>query len=225
MLNNLRADFAAVRDASLQRGWVQKHAWSRNLRVLFHFSFPAVIVYRFGHWVEGFRVPVLRQFLWVVAAILRRMIAIYSGIFIMPKAEIGPGLIIHGWGGIFVGAVKMGSNCTLNPFVMVTNGARKIGDSVFFGAGCKTLGDIEIGSNVVIMPNSLVITDVPDNTTIVGVPARIKLRGGRPKFFRSALSKNPGGPHLFRGPVVEPTEKKLEGETTTESSVRPQVVV
>ncbi len=199
MFENLRGDFAAVRDASLQRGWVQKYAWSRNLRVLFHFSFPAVVAYRFGHWVEGVRIPVVRQILWVIAAVARRLITIYSGIFIMPKADIGPGLIIHGWGGIFVGAVKIGANCTLNPFVMVTNGARRVGDNVFFGAGCKTLGNIEIGNNVVIMPNSLVITDVADNTTIVGVPARIKLRGGRPVFFRSALSKDPGGPQVFRG--------------------------
>jgi len=200
MFENLRADFVAVRDASLQRGWVQKFALPRNLRVLFHFSFPAVVTYRFGHWVDGIRLPVVRQILWVIAAVLRRVISIYSGIFIMPKADIGPGLIIHGWGGIFVGAVKIGANCTLNPFVMVTNGARRVGDNVFFGAGCKTLGNIEIGNNVVVMPNSLVLTDVPDNTTIVGVPARIKLRGGRPMFFRSALAKDPGGPQAFRGP-------------------------
>jgi|SRR5579863_427120 len=203
MFDNLRADFRAVRDASLQQGWWQRHPWSKNFKVLFHFTFPAVVTYRFGHWVEGLRIPVVRHLLWVFASVLRRVVAIITGVFIMPKAEIGPGLIIRGWSGIFVGAVKIGANCTLNPFVMITNGTRRVGDNVYFGAGCKTLGDITIGNNVVVMPNSLVLTDVPDNTTIVGVPARIKLRGGRPKIFRSALLKDAGTPQVYRTPAAK----------------------
>jgi serine acetyltransferase len=57
---------------------------------------------------------------------------------------------------------------------------------------------VKIGNNVVVMPNSLVLTDVPDNTTIVGVPARTKLRGGRPQRLRgpaehSGLPRDDGG--------------------------------
>lgn len=44
------------------------------------------------------------------------------------------------------------------------------------------------------MPNSLVITDVADNTTIVGVPARIKLRGGRPREFYPVLGGSAKSP-------------------------------
>jgi len=221
MLNNLRADFIAVRDANLQQGWWQRHPAMRNFRVLFHFTFPAVVTYRFGHWVEGVRIPVLRQLMWIFASMVRRIVAIITGVYIMPRAEIGPGLIIRGWSGIFVGAVKVGANCTLNPGVMITNGARRIGENVYFGAGSKTLGDVTIGNNVVVMPNSLVLTDVPDNTTIVGVPARIKLRGGRPKIFKSALLKNAGAPQVFRTPLAnnngngkaaEPQPAKLSGK-------------
>ena len=46
-----------------------------------------------------------------------------------------------------------------------------------------TFERIAAGKNVVIVANSVVLTDVPDNTTIMGVPARIKLPGGRPKRF------------------------------------------
>ena len=72
---------------------------------------------------------------------------------------------------------------------MITCGVRSIGDNVYIGAGAKLVGDVKIGNNVVIMPNSLVITDVRDNTTIAGVPARIKLRGGRPREFYTVLGK------------------------------------
>jgi serine acetyltransferase len=45
------------------------------------------------------------------------------------------------------------------------------------------VGDAKIGSNVVIAANSLVLTDVRDNMMVMGVPARIKLPGGRPQRF------------------------------------------
>jgi len=146
-----------------------------------------IAAYRFGHWVQGVRIPVVRQILWIIAALLRRSVAVLTGCFIMPDADIGPGLIIHNWYGVLIGAVKIGANCTLNSGVAIANSVRRVGDNVWFGMGAKVIGDITIGNNVVIMPNSLVITDIPDNTTIVGVPARIKLRGGRPQRFHPTL--------------------------------------
>jgi serine acetyltransferase len=203
MMENLRADFVAVRDANIAPGWWQRHRWSRNLRALSQFTFPAVVVYRFGHWVEGLSFPVVWQVLWVFAAILRRLVAVWTGVYIMPKAEIGPGLIIHTWmGGVGIAAVKIGANCTLNGGVLIANGVRGIGDNVYFGAKVTVVGGVRIGNNVVIMPNSLVITDVGDNTTTGGVPARIKLRGGRPQMFRSALAKESQGPVTFRSATV-----------------------
>jgi serine acetyltransferase len=77
---------------------------------------------------------------------------------------------------------------------LITCGVHSIGDNVYIGAGSKLVGDVKIGNNVVIMPNSLVITDVADNTTIAGVPARIKLRGGRPREFYSVLGKQAKSP-------------------------------
>ena len=51
----------------------------------------------------------------------------------------------------------------------------QIGDNVLIGAGAKLVNPIKIGNNVLIAPNSLVTTDVPDDTTVAGVPARIRL--------------------------------------------------
>ena len=192
MFENLRGDIAAVRDTNTQKGWWKRYRWTQNFRAILHVSFPAVVTYRFGHWVEGLRIPVLKQGLWIIANIIRRLVAVWTGVFIMPKADIGPGLVIHTWYGVLIGAVKIGRNCTVGSGVAITNGVRHVGDNVWFGMGAKVVGDVTIGNNVVIMPNSLVMTDVPDNTTVVGVPARIKLRGGRPQRFRSTLVTGDG---------------------------------
>ena len=52
-------------------------------------------------------------------------------------------------------------------------GCIRIGDNVFIGSGTRILGDVNIGSNVVIGASSLVIKDIPDNSVVGGVPARV----------------------------------------------------
>jgi serine acetyltransferase len=128
-------------------------------------------------------IPVIRQLLLIPALFWQRFNQMFFGIFISPDAEIGPGMIIHTPYGIFIPPVKIGSNCTFSSGVLIGSGCRSVGDNVYFGAGCKIVGDAKIGNNVVIVANSVVLTDVPDNITIMGVPARIKLPGGRPKKF------------------------------------------
>jgi serine O-acetyltransferase len=176
MWDNLRADFqAAEDDRKLESGW---------LRVLLRTETPAIICYRFSHWVLTFRVPVLRQILLIISLIFQRLVQMFVGVFISPDAEIGPGLLIHTPYGIIVGPTKIGANCTIQSGVVITAATKSIGDNVYFGPGAKVIGDARIGNNVVIVANSVVLTDVPDNTTIMGVPARIRLPGGRPKRFK-----------------------------------------
>jgi serine O-acetyltransferase len=176
MWDNLRADFqAAEDDRKLESGW---------LKVLLRTETPAIICYRFSHWVLTFRVPVLRQILLIVSLIFQRLVQMFVGVFISPDAEIGPGLLIHTPYGIIVGPTKIGANCTIQSGVVITAATKSIGDNVYFGPGAKVIGDAKIGNNVVIVANSVVLTDVPDNTTIMGVPARIRLPGGRPKRFK-----------------------------------------
>jgi serine O-acetyltransferase len=176
MWDNLRADFqAAEDDRKLESGW---------LRVLLRTETPAIICYRFSHWVLGFRVPILRQILLIVSVIFQRLVQMFVGVFISPDAEIGPGLLIHTPFGIVVGPTKIGANCTIQSGVVITAATKSIGDNVYFGPGAKVIGDAKIGNNVVIVANSVILTDVADNTTVMGVPARIKLPGGRPKRFK-----------------------------------------
>ena len=175
MFDNVRADFAAAAgDRTMEKGW---------LRILLRVETPPVLCYRFAHWVTGLRIPVIRQLLMIPAVIWLRFNQMFVGVFISPDAEIGPGLVIHSPSSIYVAPVKIGSNCTLSMGTLVSSGVRSVGDNVYLGAGCKIVGPVKIGNNVVVAANSLVITDVPDNTTIMGVPARIKLPGGKPKRF------------------------------------------
>src|SRR5208283_5838963 len=92
---------------------------------------------------------------------------------------IGPGLILHTAYGLQIAPVKIGSGCTFNSQVLIGTGVKSIGNNCYFGPGCKVVGECKIGNNVLVVANSVVLTDVPDNTTIMGVPARIKLPGGR----------------------------------------------
>lgn len=176
MFENLKADFrAAQEDRKLESGW---------LRVLMRMETSAIISYRFGHWTEKLRVPVIRQLLLIAAMLFQRFVQVLVGIYISPDAEIGPGLTIHTPFGIIVGPNKIGAGLTIQSGVVIAAGTRGIGDNVYFGAGAKVMGGAKIGNNVVIAANSLVLTDVPDNMTVLGVPARIRIPGGRPKRFQ-----------------------------------------
>jgi serine O-acetyltransferase len=175
MFDNLRADFqAAMGDRKLESG-----SW----RVLLHVEMPALLCYRYSHWVSHLQIPVVRQLLLVPALLWQRFNQLFLGVFISPDAEIGPGMVIHTPQGLYIPPVKIGQGATFQSGVLIGSGCKEVADNVYFGAGCKIVGDCKIGNNVVIVANSVVITDVPDNTTIMGVPARIKLPGGKPRRF------------------------------------------
>jgi serine O-acetyltransferase len=191
MFENLRGDFAkarADRKGTLAKGGWSRSIWLSNLRILVAMNTWAIITYRFAHWVLKLRVPVVRQLLMVVAIVMERWVRLWTGIILSRDAEIGPGLVVHTPFGVLVGPTKIGSNCTVGSGVVIAGGSRGVGDNVYFGPGAKLIGTAKVGNNVVIMANSLVLTDVPDNTTVVGVPARIRLRGGKPQRFEKMKS-------------------------------------
>jgi serine O-acetyltransferase len=95
--------------------------------------------------------------------------------------SIGSNFVIDHFGGIVIsGYAKFGDNCRIRTGVVV--GLRHVdepcapvfGNNVDIGTGAKVLGPIAIGNNVVIGANAVVITDVPDNSIAVGIPAIIK---------------------------------------------------
>jgi serine O-acetyltransferase len=96
--------------------------------------------------------------------------------------HIGPGLFIqHGFATIIT-AKSIGRECWVNQQVTIGHKgqhAPAIGDRVRVAAGAKVLGGITVGNDVTIGANAVVVKDVPDGCTVVGVPARIVKRYGR----------------------------------------------
>jgi serine O-acetyltransferase len=75
-------------------------------------------------------------------------------------------------------SAMIGSNCTIRQNVCIgtryaSDDAPLIGDNVEFGVGAVVIGKIHIGNNVRIGANAVVLTDIPDNSTAVGVPAHL----------------------------------------------------
>jgi serine O-acetyltransferase len=188
LLENIRADvYRAALDQN-QGMKAEDLPFGEKVHACLRLTTQVVVAYRLSHWLQGFRVPVLRQLLKIVVAMYQRMLTVLTGVIIDSQAEIGPGLLVHTPYAVFVGGTRIGANCTVQSGVLIPTGSRGVGNDVYFGPGAKLLADTKVGNNVVIVANSLVLTDVPDNTTIVGVPARIKLRGGRPQRFKRVVS-------------------------------------
>lgn len=203
MFENVRADLRRS-IANRKDGTWKQHRIIKTVKALGNLGVWPVLAYRFGHWALQVRVPVLRIVVRLLALIARQFTMIWTGVFIHPAADIGPGLVIHTWFGVFVGTTKIGKNCTVASGVLISHATRSIGDNVYFGAGAKVIGDTKIGNNVVVMPNSLVMVDVRDDITIAGVPARIKLRGGRPQRFEAHRVNGGAGK-----PAIAPSSKPL----------------
>ena len=190
MFENLRADFARNRSdiaRTLEVEGIKGSAFLENIRVLMSLNIWANISYRFSHWVSKLHVPIVRPFLMVLAIVLQRWTGLWTGVCIHRLAEIGPGLVIHTPYEICIGPTRIGANLTVGTGVLIAGGSKGIGDNVYFGPGAKLIGNASIGNNVVVGANSLVLTDVPDDMTVIGVPARIRLRGGNPKRFYSTV--------------------------------------
>jgi serine O-acetyltransferase len=145
-------------------------------------SIWAIWIYRAGRrlytWHPGIFRSIALKFYWLAY----RLIETAVGISLPVTADIGPGLRIWHFGNIFVHAdTVMGANCTLRQGVTIGNrdqggGVPRIGDNVEFGAYAQVLGGVTIGNNCRIGAMSVVLNDVPDGATAVGVPAKVVSR-------------------------------------------------
>jgi len=182
MFETLRADISrAMRETRNDPNW--QPSWKDKLNVSIRHATWPVIAYRYGHWTLGVRLPVIGLLLRISGLMFRKWTELFTSVHIDVHAKIGPGFVIHSVYAINLGKTTIGENFTIATGCLISHACRGIGDNVYFGPGAKLVGDAKIGSNVVIAANSLVLTDVRDNMMVMGVPARIKLPGGRPQRF------------------------------------------
>lgn len=144
-------------------------------------GFWVMLVYRFGRWRYGVRPVLLRKLLSLIYKVLFKCVQIVTGIELPCEVVVGRNFVIDHFGGIVIsGYARFGDNCRIRNGVVVglkhvhEPVAPVIGNNIDIGAGAKLLGGIRIGNNVVIGANAVVLTDVPDNSLAVGVPAIIK---------------------------------------------------
>lgn len=109
-----------------------------------------------------------------------------TGIEIHPGATIGKGLFIdHGMGVVIGETAEIGDNCTIYQGVTLGGTGKDVGkrhptlgDNVMVGSGAKILGPVNIGSNVKVASGAVVLDDIPEESTAVGIPARVVRRKG-----------------------------------------------
>lgn len=139
----------------------------------------AVWVYRFGRRVNRRREGPVKWILDKTYWLLYRITETLLGIGLSKSVRVGPGLRIWHFGNIFIHPdVVIGSNCTLRQGVTIGNRHNDgrvpvIGDNVEFGAYAQVLGNVRVGNNCKIGAMSVVLCDIPDGATAIGIPARI----------------------------------------------------
>ncbi len=162
-----RADLMAVFD--------RDPACHRFLQpILFFKGYQAVQAYRIGHWLwQQGRID--------LAYLVQMRVSEVFGVDIHPAARVGRGIMIDHAHSIVIGETAVvGDNVSMLHSVTLggtgkEDGDRhpKIGNGVMIGAGAKVLGNIHIGHCSRIAAGSVVLQDVPHNTTVAGVPARV----------------------------------------------------
>ncbi|MFW5646144.1 MAG: serine O-acetyltransferase [Acetivibrio ethanolgignens] len=148
-----------------------------NMEVFLYPSFKAILGYRISHYLFQKK----RYFLarWYSQRIARK-----TGIEIHPGAKIGKGLFIDHGNGVIIGETAIiGDNVTLYQGVTLGGTGKEkgkrhptIGDNVMISAGAKVLGSFTVGENSKIGAGSVVLSEVPPNSTVVGVPGRVVKR-------------------------------------------------
>jgi serine O-acetyltransferase len=143
----------------------------------------ALLAHRIAHALHDARVPLVPR---MIAAVARSV----TGIEIHPAARIGDGFFIdHGMGVVIGETAEIGSDVTLYQGVTLGGTGFQTGkrhptvqDNVTIGSGAKLLGPITIGHGAKIGANSVVIHDVPPNSTVVGNPGHpVRVEGRKPE--------------------------------------------
>lgn len=141
---------------------------------LLYSGYHAVLAYRIAHMLH------IRGYV-IAARMISQTAKFFTGIEIHPGAKIGRGLFIDHGASVVIGeTAEIGDNCTLYQGATLGGTGKDIGkrhptlgNNVMVGAGAKVLGPFKVGDNAKIAANAVVLSEVPPDSTAVGIPARI----------------------------------------------------
>ena len=146
---------------------------------LLYSGFHAVLAYRLAH-------KLYKHNKHFAARLVSQGARFLTGIEIHPGAKIGRGLFIDHGSAVVIGeTAEIGDNCTIYQGVTLGGTGKHVGkrhptlgDNVMVGSGAKVLGPFKVGSNSKIAANAVVLDEIPENCTAVGIPARVVKRSG-----------------------------------------------
>lgn len=170
--------------------------------ILCYPGFHAMMFYRVAHFFWE------RQF-YLLGRFTSHLGRFFSGIEIHPGARIGKGFFIdHGMGVVIGETAEIGDNCTLYHGVTLggTSWAKEkrhptLGNNVVIGSGAKVLGPFKVGNDSKVGSNSVVVKEVPANSTVVGIPGKIVM---------SEEKKAEAKTDLEHGQLPDPQAKAME---------------
>ena len=144
----------------------------------------AILYHRMAHWLFTHGCKFL-------ARVLSQWSRFWTGIEIHPGATIGRRLVIdHGMGVVIGETAEVGDDCLIYHGVTLggtgkDHGKRHptIGNNVMISCGAKVLGPFQVGDNARIAANAVVLSEIPENATAVGIPAQIVRIAGRDTHF------------------------------------------
>ena len=148
--------------------------------ILLYNGLHATIDYRIAHWFYRHR-------LFFIARAISQWSKMWTGIEIHPGATIGRRLVIdHGTGIVIGETAEIGDDCLLYQGVTLGGTGKEsgkrhptLGNNVMVGVNAAVLGSITIHDNSKVGGGAVVVEDVPENCTVVGVPARVVVRNGK----------------------------------------------
>ncbi|WP_017729620.1 serine O-acetyltransferase [Halalkalibacterium ligniniphilum] len=158
----------------------QDPAARSRLEVVFTYSgVHAIWSHRIAHWLW-------KKKLYFIARLLSQVSRFITGIEIHPGAQIGQRLFIdHGMGVVIGETCEIGDNVTIYQGVTLGGTGKEKGkrhptieDNVLIASGAKILGSFTIGKNARVGAGSVVLKEVPPNSTVVGIPGRVVIRDG-----------------------------------------------
>jgi serine O-acetyltransferase len=148
-----------------------------------------ILTYSGLHAIWGHRIAhaFFKRKFYFLARVISQISRFFTGIEIHPGAKIGRRLFIdHGMGIVIGETCEIGDNVTIFQGVTLGGTGKEKGkrhptikDNALIATGAKVLGSITIGENSKIGAGSVVLKEVPPNSTVVGVPGRVVIRDGK----------------------------------------------